>query len=179
MTSIKVSLCFAILGLLINNSLSLPQDVHFGDSKSSDTVKKDPTGVKTRLGLVASVLGKHFLICTDKYENMIKQKCYIEFKLNLQILLGNHPTGDDLTTNSDFQESPKDRQSQNQFSGSSSSQNQNQDRHCCCVHVSSQCPNRNSQLIEGNNGGSFGGQPRNKEFDDGIAVRIVNDVSII
>ena len=93
--------------------------------------------------------------------------------------LGNHPTGDDLTTNSDFQESPKDRQSQNQFSGSSSSQNQNQDRHCCCVHVSSQCPNRNSQLIEGNNGGSFGGQPRNKEFDDGIAVRIVNDVSLV
>merc|ERR1719422_3034956 len=41
-----------------------------------------------------------------------------------------------------------------------------------------QCPNRNSQLIEGNSGGSFGGQPRNKDitesFDDGIAVRIVN-----
>lgn len=65
MTSIKVSLCFAILCLLINNSLSLPQDVHFGDSKTSDTVEIDPAGVKTRLGLVASVLGKNFLIQND------------------------------------------------------------------------------------------------------------------
>ena len=72
-------------------------------------------------------------------------------------------------TNGDFQESPKDRQ------------NQNRDRNCCCVHVSSHCPNRNSQIIQGNTGGSFGGQPRNKDitesFDEGIAVRIVNDVS--
>ena len=93
----------------------------------------------------------------------------------MKLFTGNHPTGDDLATNSDFQddqefkESPKDRQSQNQ------------QRHCCCVHVSNQCPNRNSQLIEGNSGGSFGGQPRNKDItesvDDGIAVRIVNNVS--
>lgn len=82
-------------------------------------------------------------------------------------VLGNHPTGDDVVTNSEFQETLEGRQ------------NQNQNRHCCCVHVSSQCPNdRNSPFTSNNNGG-FGGQPRVKStsdsFDDGIAVRIVND----
>ena len=84
--------------------------------------------------------------------------------------IGNHPTGDDVVTNSEFQETREGRQ------------NQNQNRHCCCVHVSSQCPSdRNSPFTSNNNGG-FGGQPRVKStsdsFDDGIAVRIVNDVSI-
>jgi len=142
MAPIKIYIPFAILVLFVSQSSSLPQDIKFGGATSANKNEKDPADVKSRLGLVASVLG-------------------------------NHPTGDDLATNSDFQddqefkESPKDRQ------------NQNQQRHCCCVHVSNQCPNRNSQLIEGNSGGSFGGQPRNKDitesFDDGIAVRIVND----
>ena len=94
---------------------------------------------------------------------------------------GNHPTAEDLVTNSDndddeetnseFQQSPKGRQTGNS--------------HCCCVHVSSQCPNdRFSPVNPGNNNGGFSGQPRLKErtedgnFDDGIAVRIVNDVSL-
>jgi len=142
MALIKMYLPFAILLLFASQSLSLPQDIKFGGSTSADNSEKDPADVKSRLGLVASVLG-------------------------------NHPTGDDLATNSDFQEdkefkeSPKDRQ------------NQNQQRHCCCVHVSNQCPNRNSQLIEGGTGGSFGGQPRTKDttesLEGDIAVRIVND----
>ena len=87
--------------------------------------------------------------------------------------IGNHPTGDDIVTNSDFQENKNGRQSQAQT------------RNCCCVKVSSQCPNSNSQQNfnnnNNNNNGGFAGQPRvnsaTKSFDDGISVRIVNDVS--
>jgi len=141
-----------ILGLLIIHAVSLPQDINFGGKSNADKNKKDAADVNPRFGLVASVLG-------------------------------NHPTGEDLVTNTDnddnegtnsnFQQSPKGRQTGNS--------------HCCCVHVSSQCPNdRFSQINSGNNNGGFSGQPRLKdapvlialnddEFDDGIAVRIVND----
>jgi hypothetical protein len=133
---VKIYLKVALLGLLAQHSYSLPQ-LHFDGKTSAD---KDPADVKTRLGLVASVLG-------------------------------NHPTGDDLVTNSGLQQNPQGKEN-GQFT-----------RNCCCVHVSRQCPNnRNNQLKPGNNGG-FAGQPRVKgrtsdeQFDDGIAVRIVNDPS--
>jgi len=136
-----------IIVLCIINALSLPQDINFGGKTTANENEKDAADVKSRFGLVASVLG-------------------------------NHPTGEDLVTNSDndddeetnseFQQSPKGRQTENS--------------HCCCVHVSSQCPNdRFSPVNPGNNNGGFSGQPRLKErtedgnFDDGIAVRIVND----
>ena len=80
----------------------------------------------------------------------------------------NSENDDEEETNSEFQQSPKGRQTGNS--------------HCCCVHISSQCPNdRFSPINSQNNNGGFAGQPRvkdNDEFDDGIAVRIVNDVSV-
>jgi len=147
MISTKIYFGASIIVLCILNALSLPQNINFGGKTNANENKKDAADVKSRFGLVASVLG-------------------------------NHPTGEDLVTNSDnnddeetnseFQQSPKGRQTGNS--------------HCCCVHVSSQCPNdRFSPVNPGNNNGGFSGQPRLKErteddnFDDGIAVRIVND----
>ena len=61
MTSIKLCLKLAILGLFISDALSFPQDVHFGGETNADKSEKDPAGVKPRLGLVASVLGKDII----------------------------------------------------------------------------------------------------------------------
>ena len=59
MASIKTYLPFAILVLFVSQSLSLPQDIKFGGSTSADKSEKDPSDVKSRLGLVASVLGTY------------------------------------------------------------------------------------------------------------------------
>jgi len=90
-------------------------------------------------------------------------------------VLGNHPTGEDVNSNS--QENANERQVRSE--------------NCCCVRASSFCPNdRNIGGNGGNFGGSSnifgagGGSPRLKGTSDsqqpdtdggGIAVRIVND----
>ena len=51
---------FAILVLFVSQSSSLPQDIKFGGATSANKNEKDPADVKSRLGLVASVLGKYF-----------------------------------------------------------------------------------------------------------------------
>ena len=104
-------------------------------------------------------------------------------------ITGNHPTGEDIVTNGEFQASPEvNGEFQESLEG-----RQNRGQHCCCIRASSQCPNdRNGGFNSGgSSGGAFGGQPRLKDendglfvredgedYDDGIAVRIVNDVSI-
>lgn len=105
-------------------------------------------------------------------------------------ITGNHPTGEDIVTNGEFQASPEvNGEFQESLEG-----RQNRGQHCCCIRASSQCPNDRSGGFNGggSSGGAFGGQPRLKDendglfvredgedYDDGIAVRIVNDVSIL
>ena len=60
MVPIKMYIPFAILVLFVSQSSSLPQDIKFGGATSANKNEKDPADVKSRLGLVASVLGKYF-----------------------------------------------------------------------------------------------------------------------
>jgi len=145
----------AILIVCIAHCLSLPQDIKFSAKPNENKEIKNEEDIKTRFGLVASVLG-------------------------------NHPTGEDIVTNGEFQASPEvNGEFQESLEG-----RQNRGQHCCCIRASSQCPNDRSGGFNGggSSGGAFGGQPRLKDendglfvredgedYDDGIAVRIVND----
>ena len=60
MAPMKTYIPFAILVLFLSQSSSLPQDIKFGGATSANKNEKDPADVKSRLGLVASVLGKYF-----------------------------------------------------------------------------------------------------------------------
>jgi len=58
MISTKQCIGIATLGVLIVQVLSLPQSVSFGGQSNAD----DKKNVKPRLGLVASVLGKTYIL---------------------------------------------------------------------------------------------------------------------
>ena len=62
---------FAILVLFVSQSSSLPQDIKFGGATSANKNEKDPADVKSRLGLVASVLGEYFLTYSTMTKSFI------------------------------------------------------------------------------------------------------------
>ena len=72
MAPMKTYIPFAILVLFLSQSSSLPQDIKFGGATSANKNEKDPADVKSRLGLVASVLGKYFC----KFDKEEKLKLY-------------------------------------------------------------------------------------------------------